>query len=108
MKLLTILLLRRYSDIEGRIETESAHCSFVHKKISDAFENNENFWKEMWNFGLLPTVDDALYGFSSILQPSQSEDPSESSKCISIVSPNESSFQSLTNDLILTIAQFKS
>ena len=35
----------------------------MHKKISDALEDNKNFWKEMRKLGLLPTVDGALYGF---------------------------------------------
>ena len=42
---------------------ERARWAFMHNKISHAFEDNKNFWKEMRKLGLLPTIDGALHGF---------------------------------------------
>ena len=44
--------------------TESARSAYMHDKISDALEDNNNFWKEIRKLGLLPTADGALHGFS--------------------------------------------
>ena len=71
----------------------------------------------MRKLGLLPTMDDALYGFSpgelnthfSAISVSFQEDPTESYKIISTTNPNGFSFQPVTaNDVILEVAHFKS
>ena len=47
-------LLEQASLVEER--TERTRCAFMHEKISDALEDNKNFWKQMRKLGLLSTV----------------------------------------------------
>ena len=107
--------LRQLQLVEER--TERAICTFMCNKLSDALEDNKNFWKEMRKLGPLPTTDDALNGFSpdelntyfSAISASSQEDPPESSKLISTISLNRFTFQPVTaNDVILAVAYFKS
>ena len=89
----------------------------MHNQISEALEDNANFWKEMRKLGLLPTVDDALHGFSpdefnthfSSISVSSHEEPIESFNIVSSVSTDALTFQPVTpNDVILVVAHFKS
>ena len=84
----------------------------MHNQISEALEDNENFWKEMRKLGLLPTVDDALHGFSpdefnthfSSISVSSHEDSIESFNTVSSASTDGFTFQPVTpNDAILAI-----
>ena len=84
--------------------TETAWCTFMHNKISDALEDNKNFWKEMRKLGILPMVDDALRGFSpgefstrfSSISVSSHEDAIESFNTVSTASTDGFTFQPVT------------
>ena len=43
----------------------------MRNKMSDALEDKKNFKKELQQLGLLLTTDDALHGFSLIIQYSR-------------------------------------
>ena len=94
--------------------TETARCAFMHNKIDNALEDNNNFWAETRKLGLFPTTDDALHGFSPdelntnflLISIFSLEDPDESHDIISTA--NGVSFKPVTtNDVILAVAHFK-
>ena len=85
--------------------------------ISDALEDNKNFWKELRKLGLLPTVDDALQRFSphelnthfSSISVSSLKDNIESSNIVSTASTDGFSFKPVTaNHVISAVTHFKS
>ena len=89
----------------------------MHDKISNALEDNKNFWKEMRKIGLLPAIDSALQGFSpeelnsqfSYISVCSLKDPTEFYNTISTASPDGLSFYPVTvNDVILAVAYFQS
>ena len=96
--------------------TERAGCAFMHNKISDALEDNENFWKELRKLARLLTVDDAFHGFAPdklnthflSISVSSMEDLIESFNSVSTSSTDVFSFKPLTaNDVILAVSNFK-
>ena len=89
----------------------------MHNRICNALDTNKNFWKEMKNLGLMPTVNDALHGFLpeelnsffSSISLSPTEDPVTSFNSILSASSEGFVFQEVSvNDVILAVSHFSS
>ena len=60
--LLAIELLKLTEEIESSSKT--AHNVFLHNRLEETLDNNQDIWREMRNLGLLPSPKNELHGFS--------------------------------------------
>ena len=102
---------------EVEATSESARNNFYREHITDALNNNKDFWRELRHLGLLPTPKLDLHGFYSneinLFFRGVSYSPSENIKDVEDLINNASDVgfnfsKVLLNDVILAVAHFKS
>ena len=114
-----LLLLNELVALSNQIEvlSDTARCSFYQEQISNAFNNNQDIWRELRHLGLLPKPKSELHGFLpddinahfAGVSTSSSENLADVEELISNASTDGFKFDKVTlNDVILAVAHFSS
>ena len=97
--------------------TKRVRTDYVHKRLKKTLDDNDNFWKEFRNLGLLPKSAEGLQGFSlndlnnhfAAVSCSSSESPDEAINIVNTAPDEGFTFKHVSlNDVILAVAHFTS